>query len=271
MIETYLCQKGCLRNIHARILDSPPYPVYFYAFLLISGNLGQISGSILAGHKGAIEKYIMVGYGRGWGQCDIIAESRHAESGFEAFPKLIMDLQNLNKFEPIAYSSSHCFLMTYNVNSDKTLEALIKFGKSVILKKRLALVLKLGPNITLDTVIRTSMPILVAAKLHNGGEQFLCPAVGEDESQMQDHMCGPEYTTYRNKVLRIGMLGMYPYLKVTNGNGNNLGVTNPNLMVNGGRSIEGVDFDLLQLLVSRRNFVTNITVPRNLPASIYMV
>ena len=252
-------------------MNLSPYPVYFYAFLLMSGNLGQIYGSILAEHKGAIEEFIMAGYGRGWDQCDIIADPIHAENGPEAGPKLIMGLQNLKELRPNAYSTSHCLLMTYNVRSEENLEALIKFGKSVILKKRLALVLKLGPNITLDAVNRTSMPILVAAELHDGAVQFLCPAVGEDESQMQDQMCGQDYTSYKNKVLRIGMLGMSPYLEVTNGNGGNAGVTNPNLMVSGGKSIEGIDFDLLQLLVKRRNFVANITVPRNLPASIYMV
>ena len=76
-------------------MDLSPYSVYFCAFLLMSGNLGQISGSILADYKGAIEKFIMVGYGRGWDQCDIIADPIHAENGFEAIPKFIMDLQNM--------------------------------------------------------------------------------------------------------------------------------------------------------------------------------
>ena len=221
----------------------------------MSGNLGQISGSIIEQHKGAIEKFIMVGYGRGWDQCDIIADPTHAKSRLLAIPHLIIDIQNLKDLEPIAYSSSHCLLMTYNVKNEKNLETLIKFGKSVILKKRLALVLKLSSNITLDAIKQKSMPILVAAELHNRRVQFLCPAVGEDKSEVQEHMCGQEYTSYKNKVLRIGMLGMPPYLKVTNA----------------GKSIEGIDFDLLQLHVKWKNFVANITIPKNLFASISMV
>ena len=45
-------------------------------------------------------------------------------------------------------------------------------------KKRLALVLKLGPGMVLDMATNTEkLPFLIAADMENGREQYLCPGV----------------------------------------------------------------------------------------------
>ena len=233
----------------------------FCAFLLITETQAQQLGTFLAKHKNAVENYIMTGYGRGWDQCDVVADQFHAESALGAVPQLIMELQKLKSLETNDYLSSHCLLVTYHVKRKEDLEALVEFGKSVIMNKRLSLVLRLGSDISLDALNRTGLPILVGAVLNNGKEQFLCPAVGEKKSLMQDHMCGQNYTSYKNKVLRIGMLGFPPNLKVTNSG----------IYPVRHYPVDGVDFHLLQLLVKRKNFVANITIPKHLPASIAMV
>ena len=222
--------------------------LYLSAILSISGTKGQNFGTFMAKHMNAIQNYIMAGYGRGWDQCDVIAETN-----LRAVPHLIIKLQKLGLLDAMGYFHSHCLLVIYHVKRREDLEALVEFGKRVIMKKRLALVLRLGSDIGLDAVNRTRLPVLIAAVLNNGEEQFLCPVVGEGESFMQDHMCDDNYTSYKNKILRIGMLGMAPYLEVTN------------------KSIDGIDYHLLQLLVKRMNFVANITIPKHLMASIAMV
>ena len=54
----------------------------------------------------------------------------------------------------------------------------LPLGWKIVHKKRLALVLKLGPGIGLDMAANTEkLPFLIAADMENGQEHFLCPGV----------------------------------------------------------------------------------------------
>ena len=54
----------------------------------------------------------------------------------------------------------------------------LPLGWETVHKKRLALVLKMGPGISLERTANTEkLPFLVAAEMENGQEQFLCPGL----------------------------------------------------------------------------------------------
>ena len=223
------------------------------AFLLIHGvygDEGQELGALLVRHKQAVETYIMAGHGRGWDACDIITQ--HAS--FKAGPQWVLELQRLRTFETSVLSHASCILVAYIVKTEQSLETLMEFGRSVILKKRLAFLLKLDSNITLDSVNRTNSPFLVLAEMSGRREKFLCPVVGMQEVRVQDDMCEQSYTSYKNKVLQVGILGRPPFFKVTKG-----------------KDMDGVDVQLIKLLAEKKGFVANITIPKNLWASITMV
>ena len=79
--------------------------------------------------------------------------------------------------------------------------------------KRAAFVIKMSSGMTLNMAPNiTKLPFLVAAELEDGREQFLCPVVGEPEPFLQHSMCDHAYTSYKNKVIRVGVIGVPPYL-----------------------------------------------------------
>ena len=156
-------------------------------------------------------------------------------------------------------SASHCVLATYHVQSQENLVNLLKLGYETFQKKRLALVLKIGTNTSLgiardlNNLPFPNLPFLVAAVLSNGEEQFLCPVVGELNPRLQDVMCDLSYTTYKNRILRAGVLGIPPYFTMKD------------------TKIDGVDVKLLKLLAEKMRFQPNIIIPKKFLAVAHVV
>ena len=94
----------------------------------------------------------------------------------------------------------------------KSLLALVEFGQRAIQHKRIALVVKLGSGVTLNDIGNThKLSFLVAAELDNEEEQFLCPVIGQSEPWRQQSMCNESYVSIKDKVLRVGMVGHWPW------------------------------------------------------------
>lgn len=159
----------------------------------------------------AIQDYIMSGYGNGWKHCDIISANNMGSQLYGDIPHVRSDIKNLKTIDIDAtLSSSHCLLAMYEVDSLQTLALLIEFGWRAIQHKRFALFIKMSQGLSLQNAIDTKkLPFLVAAQLKNGKEQFICPAIGEVNSQ--EFMCDKSYVSLNGKMLHIGIVGIGPY------------------------------------------------------------
>ena len=152
-------------------------------------------------------------------------------------------------------SAAHCVVATYHVKSKENLVDLLKLGYETFQKKRLALVLKIDTNTSLDIASNMNdlpfenLPFLVAAVLSNGREQFLCPVVGEYEPRLQDVLCDPTYTSYKNKMVRVGMVGIPPYFAIKK------------------QKIVGMDMKFLNYLSEKEILQPNIIVPNSFSAA----
>ena len=72
--------------------------------------------------------------------------------------------------------------------------------------------MKMGSGLTLDMAANTTkLPFLVAAKLEDGREQFLCPVVGQSVLNLQSSMCNQLQRSFRDKILRVAVFGVPPY------------------------------------------------------------
>ena len=110
------------------------------------------------------------------------------------------------------FSSSLCLLVIYEARNNNSLSALLQFGREAFLYVRLALVIKLGPGIALDIGTNNKkLPFLVAAESNNGTKQYLCPVVGESEPRFETEMCQSSFVLYKNKTLRLEIMGINPY------------------------------------------------------------
>ena len=141
----------------------------------------------------------------------------HANSyqdGLEGRAQFVMGLNKFDGFDLSSnLASSHCLLVSVEVNKNEGLAAVLKFGWTVVQHKRVALVMKMVSGVTLNEAMNiTKLPFLVAAELNGGKEQFLCPVVGEREPHLQNSMCDDNYTSYKDKVIRFGIIGVPPYL-----------------------------------------------------------
>ena len=205
--------------------------------------MGVPSKSFTHKHLDALQSYVMTGYGHGWNQCDILSDAAGIN---HSVPNIVMDLDKLRILDKkSSFSLSHCILVAYQVSSEESLSDLIQFGQTAINLKRIAFELKLGPNITLDLVMNsTTLPILVAAQLDQGEEQFLCPIVGENRPRLENAMCKSSYTSPKGKVIRIGMVGMEPHF-----------IVEPSSEY----GVEGTDPRLVKLLSQKFGFLPKIT------------
>ena len=168
-------------------------------------------GIYLARHKRAIENYIMVGHGKGWYHCDEVSQ----EPNFlESRPQYLMDFQVLNGIDlATTFALSSCLIVSSHVKSNQSLSALIQFGWNVVRYKRLAFVLKLSSDISLEFARNTTgLPFLVAAKLGGGKEQYLCPLIGQSTPRLQHSFCDQSLSAIKNKTLRVTVFGLLPYL-----------------------------------------------------------
>ena len=168
----------------------------------------------LSKHRQSIESYILKGYGkRSDYHCDVLHASS-IKDGLDGRAQFIMGLNEVDRFDLSSnLASSHCLLVSVEVNNSESLAAGVKFGWTVVQHKRVALVMKMVSDVTLNEAMNvTKLPFLVAAELKGGKEQFLCPVVGEREPHLQNTMCVDNYTSYKNKVIRFSITGVPPYL-----------------------------------------------------------
>ena len=220
------------------------YLLLFGVLLLFDGIAGQ---QFLTKNKAAIQNYIMTGEEEGWKHCDILSASTHSYEGITQINMVLEKLETLNPKS--AFKSSKCLLVTYDVTSQADLSALLEFGHAAIYHVRLALVVKLNSGITLDMAKNTSeLPLLIAAESSHGKEQFFCPVVGEPEPRLQKHFCKPSYASYKNKRLRVALMGVPP------------SVIYPRLPSD---TIEGTVLRLLRMLALRLRFKGEIILPRS--------
>ena len=146
----------------------------------------------------------------------------------------------------LAFASSHCLLVNYNVRDEEDLTTLLEIGWSAINHKRLALVLKISSGLSLDMPnwSNTSLPFMIAAAFDDDKEEFVCPVLGEDEPRLQESMCKTSFSHYEGKLLRMGIVGINPYFMVTE------------------NGIDGTDMRLIQLLEKSLSFRAEV-IPMN--------
>ena len=183
----------------------------------------------------------MAGYENGWRDCDILS----SVTGLgKDIPQIVMDWDKIKSLNvKSAFSSSHCLLVTYDVDSQDSLSSLVEFGRSAIQQVRLALVIRMRSGIYLDLVNTTKLPFMVAGDMGNGRMQFMCPVVGEMEPRQQQSMCQQAYTSYRGKILRVALIGMEPSVVLTR------------------KGIDGSDKRLLDLMATALDFTPLTNYP----------
>ena len=215
---------------------------------LLNTALGQQQSIFVAKYKDAIQKYIMTGHEDGWRHCDILSASP-SDGGL---PQISMTLDNICNLDiRLALKNTQCLLVTYDVSSRASLLALLEFGWKAINHVRLAFLLKLHSGITLDMANGTSnLPFLVAAELGHGTEQFLCPIVGQVKPRLEEIMCNVSYMDYKNKVLRMSLMGLPPDFVATRRG-----------------HIDGVNMRLIKMIAGRLNFTPEITISSSFMAA----
>ena len=174
---------------------------------------GVVNGSgldsFLAKHGKEIQDYIMTGYENGWKNCDLMSYNVKEAGSNLATPQFAITLDRLLNIDMgFLMSSTNCLLAAYQVDNLQNLASVIEFGWKAIKYKRIALILKLGSGLSLDHAINvTKLPFPIAAETENGGEQFICPFIGEETPIIQGHMCKSRYVSMEKKLLRVGMVG----------------------------------------------------------------
>ena len=191
-----------MRDLWAQVLLS------MGAILMARETHGLELDMFMAKHLVAIEEYIMAGHGNGWTQCDIVAANLKKSSIYQHIPSVATDIKNLERIDIGAtFSSSHCLLAMYEVESLQNLASLMEFGSRAIQHKRLALVIKMVPGLSLKNTFDTERPpFLVAALLENDKEQFICPRVVNP----QKYMCDKSVVKFEGNMIHVGFLGMGP-------------------------------------------------------------
>lgn len=172
---------------------------------------GQDLGTFLAKYSDAIERYIMTGYGESWKHCDLLSVGEPFQQRLsDDSANLHMDVNTFETFDAAALSSSYCLLIVSNVKDTTTLYSMIGFGWKAIQHKRIGMVVNLGNNMTLEGLKNTTkLPFIIASKLGNAKEQFLCPVVGRLEPVLKSVMCDQSFTDYKGKHIRVSL---YPYI-----------------------------------------------------------
>ena len=224
-------------------------------FILPCKSLGQ--NLFLPKYKGAIQDYIMAGHEKGWNQCVILSDGlSHKMGGYldEDTAHISMQLNKIMTIDKkLISATSKCLLVIYHVANKADLSVLLDFGWATIDYIRLALVVKMDPEMAFDRSTNlTAVPFFVAVESSNGKGQYICPIVGEKESRLELTICKPSYVSYRNKALRIGMWGIEPYV------------------INAKRGY-GLDFLLLTMLAKRLKFSPKIVVSSTSLDSVNMV
>ena len=102
-----------------------------------NGVLGQHQKAFFEKYQEEIQTYIMTGGEIGWQHCDLLTANDYQD---EATPKITMEFDQIKTLNTkYMFSTSHCLLVIYHVNSDEDLLNLIEFGRKTFLHVRLAL------------------------------------------------------------------------------------------------------------------------------------
>ena len=111
-------------------------------------------------------------------------------------------------------------------------------------QKRLAMVFSMGPGLDLTLLENaTNVPYLVAAQLHDGREQFLCPVVGRSRPSLESSVCHRSRIALTGNRVRVAISGQRPWVFMKDRFG----------------KVDGVDIRLLEILYRKLNFVPDIT------------
>ena len=218
-----------------------------WVLLLSDMSLGEGQEMFLDKYKDEIQEYIMTGHEKGWNNCDVMSASANTFS-HEGHTKISMDLDKIETLDiKSAFASSSCLLVSYDVSSMASLSTLLDFGWAAIQQIRLALVVKMNSGINLDMLSNTTkLPFLIAADLEEGKEQFICPTVGKWNPLRQEKMCKLSYVSYKEKRLRIALVGIPPHFIFKND-----GI------------IEGTNIRMMRILEQKLNFTAEIIVPES--------
>ena len=220
---------------------------------------GQHLQHFLRKYREELQTYMMTGSETGRQHCDLLTSTSFRDN---ITPRVIMDLENMDTFNKqfdhvinhIAFSSSHCLLIAYQVNTEDELSTLADFGQKMFPYRRAALIITVGSNINLDIVTNsTNLPFLVAVQFDDGDTKFICPVVGEDKPPIDLFMCKLSHVSYKHKSLRIGIVGFAPYFVPTKS------------------GLDGIDIRLLQMLSERLYFTSKIVIPYSFNAAYKMV
>ena len=154
-----------------------------------------------------------------------------------------MDMERIETLDMSSLLSfSSCILIAAKADDHETISKLTQFGRSAVQHKRVAMLLTLGTNITLDAVNSTKMPYLIGAQLYNGNTQFLCPTPGFYEPIRSSVMCKQDYTSYKGREIKVGFHDFaIPYGYVRRG------------------KPYGIDSHFIELIQNMKNFTANFT------------
>ena len=234
----------------------------FKLFMLsrASGNVEVSRGVLMQHHNEFLEKYrdkiqsyIMKGAEIGWQHCDFLTDKTNHD---DFIPQMSMDFNQLKKLymKGQIFSSSHCLLVMYSVNSENDLSSIIEFGRQMISHVRLGLVLSADHSIDLVKATNyTNLPFLVSVHLDNGEEKFICPVLGEKEPRLEPDICEQTFNSYEGKLLKIGLVGIEPYMVPTN------------------NGLDGTDVRLIDMLSKQMHFIPSIVIPSSFLAGEEMV
>ena len=219
-------------------------------FVLFDRGLGQHE-TFMENYREAIQKYIMTGHGEGWQHCDILSDS----PSYNSVPQITMDLETVETLDvKSAFKYSHCLLIHYEIRSMETLTNLLEFCQEAKNTIRLALWVKLQPALTPEIATSLSnVSFFIAVESENGHISFLCPNVGRIKPIFQHEMCNQSYLDYKNKILRIGLLGIPPEFIV-------------------GRSgLDGTTIKLMDMMAEKLHFLPEVKLAPSFDGAINQV
>ena len=231
---------SCFRPAHCLILFKLTMKIFVPLRLLfvLDAALGQFKNIFMAKHRNSIQEYIMTGRERGWQNCDILSVNP-SDLGVPHILMSMGQIQNLNIKS--VFKNSHCLLVNYDVCIGDSLSNLLQFSWEAAYHVRLALVMKICNGLTFETATNTStLPYLVATESESNVEKFICPVVGEIKPRLENEICNPSYLKYKNKALRVGLLGVPPDFVLTK------------------TGVEGINIRLIKMMAKKLKFLPNI-------------
>ena len=199
---------------------------------------GQFKNIFMAKYRNSIQEYIMTGQEENWQNCDILS----ADPSDLGVPQILMSMGQIQTVNiKSVFKDSHCLLVNYDACSEGSLSNLLQFGWEAAYQVRLAFVMKICNGLTLETATNTSnLPFLIATELEKKTEQFICPVVGEIKPRVDNEICNPSYLSYKNKALRVGLLGVPPDFVLTS------------------TGVEGINIRLIKMMAKKLKFLPNI-------------